>query len=136
MPCVGLTSVKPEAFSASLARAHAPERITEDYLVALQSLTVTKPLNKAVPFRTGQNWLRNALPSALGITYLPPPPDLMMPMMTQVMALTNNTNSGIDPLVPGSLVSFGFVFAHPFMDGNGRQWTPVALFAPQGCLWP
>lgn len=114
------TASKADAFSALLARAHAPERITEDYLVALQNMTVTNPLDKALQFRTGQNWLRNALPGALGVTYLPPPPDLMMSLMTQVMALANHTDGGIDPLVLGSLVSFGFVFAHPFMDGNGR----------------
>lgn len=114
------TSSKAEAFAALLSRAHAPERITEDYLVALQNLTVSNPLDKAVQFRPGQNWLRNALPGALGVTYLPPPPDLMMSLMDQVMDLANSTNTDIDPLVLGSLVSFGFVFAHPFMDGNGR----------------
>jgi hypothetical protein len=111
---------KTEAFAALLSRAHAPEHITEEYLVALQNLTVSNPLDKAVQFRTDQNWLRNALPGAMGVTYLPPPPDLMMPLMDQIMNMANMTDHGIDPLVLGSLVSFGFVFAHPFMDGNGR----------------
>jgi len=111
---------KTEAFSALLARANAPERITEDYLVALQNLAVSNPLDKAVQFRVAQNWLRNALPGAIGVTYLPPEPALMMDLMDQVMLLANSTDSGIDPLVLGALVSFGFVFAHPFMDGNGR----------------
>ena len=114
------TSSKAEAFAALLSRAHAPERITEEYLVALQNLTVSNPLDRAVQFRTGQNWLRNALPGALGVTYLPPPPDLMVSLMEAVMELANLADSGIDPLVLGALVSFGFVFAHPFMDGNGR----------------
>jgi hypothetical protein len=114
------TSSKAEAFAALLSRAHAPQRITEEYLVALQNLAVANPLDQAVQFRTGQNWLRNALPGALGVTYLPPPPDLMMALIDQIMGLANRTASGIDPLVLGSLVSFGFVFAHPFMDGNGR----------------
>lgn len=114
------TSGKSEAFAALLARAHAPERVTEEYLVALQNLTVSNPLDKAVQFRTGQNWLRNALPGALGVTYLPPPPELMASIMGQIMDLANRSDSGIDPLVLGSLVSFGFVWTHPFMDGNGR----------------
>ncbi len=114
------TPSKAEAFAALLSRAHAPERITAEYLVALQNLTVSNPLDKAVQFRADQNWLRNALPGALGVTYLPPPPDLMRSLMDQVMGMANCTDSGIDPLVLGSLVSFGFVFAHPFMDGNGR----------------
>ena len=111
---------KAEAFAALLARAHAPETITEDYLVALQNLTVTNPRDKAVQFRTAQNWLRNALPGALGVTYLPPPPELMVSLMDAVMALANGTDAEIDPLVRGALVSFSFVLVHPFMDGNGR----------------
>jgi hypothetical protein len=114
------TASKAEAFAALLARAHAPEGITEDYLVALQNLTVGNPLDKAVQFRSEQNWLRNALPGAMGVTYLPPPPELMLPLMDHIMGLANQTDAGIDPLVLGSLVSFWFVFAHPFMDGNGR----------------
>lgn len=42
----------------------------------------------------------------------------MVSLMDQIMDLANSTNTGIDPLVLGSLVSFGFVFAHPFMDGD------------------
>ncbi|MEI7537635.1 MAG: Fic family protein [Comamonadaceae bacterium] len=111
---------KTEAFAALLARAHEPVPVSEPYLVALQNLAVTNPMDKAVQFRTAQNWLRNALPGALGVSYLPPPPDLMMSIMDQIMALANQTDNGLDPLVHGALVSFAFVFAHPFMDGNGR----------------
>lgn len=114
------TSNKAEAFATLLAQAHAPEDITEEYLVALQNLTVSNPFDKDVQFRTDQNWLRNALPGALGVTYLPPPPQLMVELMDEIMGLANRSGSGIDPLILGSLVSFGFVFAHPFMDGNGR----------------
>ena len=114
------TSSKSEAFAALLSRASEPEVITEEYLVALQNLTVTNPMDKAVEFRNKQNWLRDSLPGALGVTYLPPPPDLMMSVMDGVMALANDADSGVDHLVRGAIASFGFVFAHPFMDGNGR----------------
>lgn len=114
------TPGKSETFAALLACAHAAETVTEDYLVALQNLTVTNPLDKAMQFRSGQNWLRNALPGVLGITYLPPPPDVMLSVMSEIMNMANATYSDVDPLVAGTLVSFGFVFAHPFMDGNGR----------------
>lgn len=113
-------SSKADAFAALLARARTPEPITEDYLVALQNLAVSNPLDKAVQFRTQQNWLRNALPGAFGVTYLPPQPALMPRLMNEIMLLANSALSGVDPLVMGALVSFGFVFAHPFMDGNGR----------------
>lgn len=114
------TSGKAETFAALLARAYEPLLISEPYLVALQNLAVTNPIDKAVQFRTAQNWLCNALPGALGVSYLPPPPDLMISVMDEIMALANRPASGIDPLIHGALVSFAFVFAHPFMDGNGR----------------
>lgn len=110
---------KAEAFTALLARANQRELVNEEYLVALQNLTVTNPMDKAVQFRTQQNWLRNGLPGAIGVTYFPPPEEHMMSIMDGVMHLAN-TQGDIDPLIQGSLASFGFVFAHPFMDGNGR----------------
>lgn len=114
------SSSKAETFAALLARAYEPVPVSEPYLVALQNLAVTNPIDKAVQFRTAQNWLRNALPGALGVSYLPPPPDLMMSVMDEIMALANRPASGLDPLIHGALVSFAFVFTHPFMDGNGR----------------
>ena len=34
--------------------------------------------------------------------------------------MANSTEGDVPPLVRAALVSFGFVFLHPFMDGNGR----------------
>ena len=40
--------------------------------------------------------------------------------MEQLMALANDAVKRIDPLIAAGIISFGFVFLHPFMDGNGR----------------
>ncbi len=116
------THDKTEAFASLLAQANRRERLTEEYLVALQNLAVTNPIDRGVQFRNKQNWLANGLPGAIGLTYLPPPPDALMEIMDGVMAIANDEAAiaHVDPLVRGALVSFGFVFAHPFMDGNGR----------------
>ncbi|SEK60678.1 Fic/DOC family protein [Roseateles sp. YR242] len=114
------TPGKAEAFAAMLAKAHDGQLVTEEYLVTLQNLAVSNPIDKAVNFREAQNRLRNELRGALGVTYLPPPPELLDEVMAAVMRLANHRDSALDPLVRGSLVSFAFVFAHPFMDGNGR----------------
>ncbi len=111
---------KAEAFAKLLSKAHDAEVISEEYLVALQNLAVTNPLDRAAGFREDQNRLRNEMRGALGVTYLPPPPDLVRPIMDAIMALCNERDSPVDALVRGSLASFAFVFAHPFMDGNGR----------------
>jgi len=111
---------KAEVFASLLARAQHREILNEDYLVSLQNLAVSNPIDKAVQFRTQQNWLRNGLTGTLGVTYFPPPADHIMSIMNGVIELANNDDPIIDPLVRGALSSFGFVFAHPFMDGNGR----------------
>ncbi|MCE4554638.1 Fic family protein [Pelomonas sp. P8] len=111
---------KAEAFASLLSRAHDAEVISEAYLVALQNLAVSNPLDRADGFRDEQNRLRNEMRGALGVTYLPPSPELLRPVMDAVMALCNDRDSKVNALVRGSLASFAFVFAHPFMDGNGR----------------
>jgi len=40
--------------------------------------------------------------------------------MGELMAFANHAPRHIDPIVAASVASFGFVFIHPFMDGNGR----------------
>lgn len=111
---------KAEAFAALLAQARQGETITSEYLVALQQAAVTNPLDRSDAFRTHQNWLRNGMPGVLGVTYVPPPPDMLPALMVPIMALANDHASPVDVLVRASLVSFAFVMAHPFMDGNGR----------------
>ena len=122
------TESKEQAFAALLAQAHETQLITEDYLAGLQQIAVTNRLLHAHEFRNEQNWLRGPLPGVLGVTYVPPPPDQMMKLMRNIMNMANaafaggggGAKMGIDPIVMGAVVSCAFVYAHPFMDGNGR----------------
>lgn len=122
------TESKEQAFAALLAQAHEPHPITEEYLVGLQQLAVTNPVLKAFEFRAQQNWLRNSLPGVLGVSYVPPPAQQMQSIMHALMAMANEALShdetgpknGIDPIIMGAILSTAFVYAHPFMDGNGR----------------
>lgn len=115
---------KASAFAALLKQAHLRRPLTEGYLVELQNAAITNPLDLAASFRTQQNWLRGASRGSLGITYVPPPPDLTRELMKELMSWVNEQASAaaspVDPLVSAALASFGFVLLHPFMDGNGR----------------
>ena len=111
---------KARAFVQLLKMAHDGRLLTEDYLAELQSTTVTNPLDKAVQFRIEQNWLRGPGRGASGVTYVPPWPELLLDLMLEWMRFANEAPRHIDPIVAASLASFGFVFLHPFMDGNGR----------------
>jgi hypothetical protein len=114
------TQGKAEAFVTLLKQAHTPRQMDEDYLVELQNAVISNPFDLAASFRFQQNWLRGPLRGAAGITYIPPPPKLLQTLMKGVLSFANDIPRVIDPLVAASIASFGFVFAHPFMDGNGR----------------
>lgn len=112
---------KAETFVALLHQAHQGMALSEDYLAELQSSTITNPFEKAASFRHEQNWLRSGgTRGAGGITYVPPSPELLHALMPGFLAMANTLPRQIDPIAAASLISFGFVFLHPFMDGNGR----------------
>lgn len=111
---------RAQAFVELLKQAHEQRKLSEDYFIELQNSTVNNPFGKAVQFRNEQNWLRGPLRGAAGVTYVPPPPELASELMTELMSMGNTLPRTIDPVVAASIMSFGFVFIHPFMDGNGR----------------
>lgn len=114
------TEDKARMFVQLLKLAHEGRPLTEDYLAELQSTCVTNALDKAVQFRSEQNWLRGPGRGAAGVTYVPPWPALLLELMQEWMRFANEAPRHVDPIVAASVVSFGFVFLHPFMDGNGR----------------
>ncbi|MEI8168609.1 MAG: Fic family protein [Rhodoferax sp.] len=111
---------KAVAFTELLKQARDTTPITEEYLVQLQNMTVTNPMDHDMQFRHRVNWLRGPGRGVLGITYVPPTPDLIPEIMDSVMDLLNHPPINVSPIIIGALASFAFVFAHPFMDGNGR----------------
>lgn len=112
---------KANAFVGLLRKAHERRDLSEDYLVDLHAGTITNPLLAEFSFRTEQNWLSGgAYSSGVHITYVPPPPELARELMDELMAFANGDPGPVDPIVMASVLSFGFVYIHPFMDGNGR----------------
>lgn len=113
---------KARKFIALLKQAHEGRPLSEEYLVELQSSTVSGVFEKAVQFRNEQNWLRSGgnRGGAASVSYVPPPPEAVPRLMDEWMAFANNAPRQIDPIVAASIASFGFVYIHPFMDGNGR----------------
>ena len=121
---------KATLFTALLRRAHEQRPLTEDMLVELQNAAISNPLDKAVQFRTEQNRLQRDAPGAAGVTYVPPEPELAVDLMEGLMRLANRPPATLNPLVHAAVVSFAFVFIHPFMDGNGR----LSRFLIHHCL--
>jgi Fic/DOC family len=124
------THDKAALFASLLQRAHDQRPLTEDYLVELQNATMTNPFDKAVQFRIEQNRLQNSSLGAVGVTYVPPPPDLACELMEHLMVMTNERPQDVNALAHAAAMSFAFVFIHPFMDGNGR----LSRFLIHHCL--
>lgn len=111
------TASKEEAFVSLLAKVGDERKLSEDWLVELQHLAVRHEFSREFSFRGGQNWLDR---DGHRVDYFPPAPEDLRPMMEGLMELANDDKRTFDPIVKAAVVSFGFVYAHPFMDGNGR----------------
>ncbi len=110
---------KERAFLNAMAHLKDCTPLTEDYLVSLQNTVISRPIAAEAEFRSHQNWLQRGGHGALAVRYVPPPPQPMLDMMAGFLRMANSTNA-MPPLIKAALVSFGFVFLHPFSDGNGR----------------
>lgn len=108
---------KEEAFASLLGQVGDKKALTEDWLVELQHLAVRNEFSHAFAFRGEQNWLDR---DGHRVDYFPPAPDVLRPLMDGLMRFANDQDRKIDPIAKAAIVSFGFVYAHPFMDGNGR----------------
>lgn len=113
---------KAERFVQLLARAGEEEHITEAWLVDLQNIIVRDAYAQEASYRTKQNWLEDGTGR---VTFFPPPPADLARSMQGWEAFINelpdaNGYRCSDVLVRSACAAFGFVYLHPFLDGNGR----------------
>ncbi|MGH8674330.1 MAG: Fic family protein [Burkholderiales bacterium] len=111
------TSSKEAAFVSLLSKAGEKKTLDEDWLVELQHLAVRNAFSHEHSFRGDQNWLDR---DGSRVDYFPPAPEDLRPLMDGLMAFANEHKFTVDPIAKAAIVSFGFVYAHPFKDGNGR----------------
>lgn len=107
---------KQERFVQLLQHAGETMFVTETWLVELQNLVVRDAYSQEASYRAQQNWLEDATGR---VTFFPPAPDDLRRAMKGWEAFVNGTRCR-DPLVKAAAGGFGFVYLHPFMDGNGR----------------
>jgi len=107
-------------FRHLLEVAGEPGELSEEQLCEWQNLIVT-PLSAEYSYRTSQNWLSRAGRLRNIADFIPPPADLVGPMMQGVGRVAAYAAGGVlDPVVAATCAAFGLVFVHPFFDGNGR----------------
>ncbi len=69
-------------------------------------------------FRTVQNWIGRPSAGIAGATYVPPPPDRILPCLDAWERFLHDRS--LPPLVQVALAHYQFEAIHPFVDGNGR----------------
>ncbi len=93
--------------------------LSEASLTLLQNLIV-EPRYIQNGFRDWQNYVGESPPGRSPIVhYVCPPGEMVHDLMAGLLACARKTD-GLHAVVRAALVSFGFVFIHPFEDGNGR----------------
>lgn len=109
---------KMSRFVAALERVGALQAITRDTLVSLQNALVD-PRFRDDGWRGAQNYV--AGDARVKVDFVSPrPEDLPSLMEGWLECIARLERSDVDAVVAAAVASFGFVFLHPFEDGNGR----------------
>ena len=93
--------------------------LSEESLVILQN-QIVDPRFAATGFRDFQNYIGQTTWNYDEIIhYVCPPPEFLSDLMKD-LSNTAIRMEGVNPIVRATAIAFGFVFIHPFEDGNGR----------------
>ncbi len=131
-------------FINMLQQAEKIEKLTKNQLVELQNIIVD-PRFKDVDYRVEQNYVgENINQYFQRIHYISPKPRNVEELMTGLLeTLEKAMQSEIHPVLIAAMISFGFVFIHPFEDGNGRihrflihYILSKEKFTPAGIIFP
>ena len=108
-------------FVELLKHAGAEEVLTKESLVGLQNVILDKRFADA-DYRSDQNYVGESVRLGSEIVhYVPPKPADVDDLMSGFIETAHRLlNSDVDPVIAAAVISFGFVFIHPFTDGNGR----------------
>jgi hypothetical protein len=151
---------KAQRFADLLRQAEVNEELTAEKLAELQN-AVIDPRFHEFHWRDEQNWIGDDLGYRKKIDLVPARPEDLPTLMEGLLQTANRANTAgwlneqtrdrrdqdqkgtLDPVVLAAIVAFGFVFIHPFMDGNGRihrylihHILAQAGFTPRGIVLP
>jgi hypothetical protein len=135
---------RSERFVAALAEAASFQASDPRAYVALQNAIVDSRYAEG-GWRKVQNFVGQTRSDfSEQVHYVCPRPEDVKPLMENWMRMVEQLHaSGIDAVCAAAAAAFGFVFVHPFEDGNGRihrflihHILARAGFTPEGLLLP
>ncbi len=137
-----IENIKPDAsrtekFIASLEMARQQDFCDKQSLIALQN-RIVDPRFMNEDYRTVQNYVGQTISYQKELIHYvcPKPenlPDLMWGLLTSHRLMMTG---GVSAIVHAAVVAYGFVFIHPFEDGNGRihRFLIHNIFSLQGIV--
>jgi hypothetical protein len=132
-------------FVAALENTSAFDASSKDAFVRLQN-SIVDPRYAQKDWRTNQNYVSQTLPDYTeDVQFVCPRPGDVPELMDSWMKMERRLaeSNQLDPVVAAAAAAFGFVFVHPFEDGNGRIHRFLVHhilakfgFTPEGLLFP
>ena len=146
---------RAQRFADLLRQADTGTLLNEERLADLQN-AVVDPRFHEFGWRSEQNWLGDDLGYRQKVDFVPPRPEdvphLMQGLLdtaTKARAVIHSDDNeqtaeaALASIILATTIAFGFVFIHPFMDGNGRihrylihEVLANAGFTPRGIVLP
>jgi len=137
-------STRTERFVAMLRLAEKEDFCEKLHLIDLQNRTVD-PRFRDTDYRRVQNYVGESVDWRREKVHFasPKPGDLDSLMAGLIAAHSRMEEGGVPPVVQAAAVAYGFVFLHPFEDGNGRIHRFLIHnilarqgFTPEGIMFP
>jgi hypothetical protein len=138
---------RTQRFLDLLKTAPTGEPLTQESFVRAQN-SILEPRFHEYAYRSTQNWLGGHSRYRDTVDFVPPRPEDVVRLMQGLCAMSARgraaANAGaVDPVVHAAVLAFGFVFIHPFIDGNGRlhrylihEELSTLGFTPKGTVLP
>jgi len=131
-------------FISLLQKIETIKQLTKETLVECQNVIVDYRFSN-IDYHITQNYVGESINQYLQkIHYISPQPNDLPDMMNGLLeSLERLIEANCHPVIVAATISFGFVFLHPFEDGNGRLHRFLIhyilnrqKFTPPGIIFP
>ncbi len=138
------TKMRAVNFVKLLRQAEKIGKLGKKELIHAQHVIVD-PRFAEPDYRHTQNYIAEIARKGYSIIHYisPRPEDVPLLMNDLLLSLERMIDSGVHPVIIATAISFGFVFIHPFEDGNGRLHRFLihyilarCSFTPSGIIFP
>jgi len=138
-------SDRAQRFADLLRQGESGTPLSEDRLAELQNAVVDARFHE-FSYRRKQNWIGDDFGYRKKVEFVPARPEDVPELMNGLVGFSETLRAkpeSMDPVAAAASLAFGFVFIHPFMDGNGRlhrylihEVLSSTGFTPKGIVLP